>query len=114
VENDEAGIAKKKSESASEVENRAKAQAVRTSLGEIETDSSVEYKSHSQGGYAVSRRINNLNARKPNHRIIAQRYLLEQIKNGWPYDEKFYRSDTNTAIISQGSRPTAIVHFPTL
>uniref|UniRef100_A0A915CQP9 Uncharacterized protein n=1 Tax=Ditylenchus dipsaci TaxID=166011 RepID=A0A915CQP9_9BILA len=77
-------------------EPKAKAQAVRTQVDQqqqLETD--IEYKPHNQGGYAISRKLDKINSKKPSadHKLFAQQYLLEQIKNGWPYDEKFYRTE---------------------
>ena len=47
------------------------------------------------GGYAISEKLQRINSRRSNleHKMKVQRYLLEQIKDGWPYDEKFYRPE---------------------
>lgn len=79
--------------------NRSKAQAVRTEVGPIskkeDEEQEIEYKPHNQGGYAVSRdKLNKINARKAStasQKLIAQQFLISQIRNGWPYDERFYR-----------------------
>ena len=55
----------------------------------------LEYKPHASGGYAVQK-LKNSRKRPPEARLLAQQYLLEQIKNGWPYDEKFYRTPNDT------------------
>lgn len=61
------------------------------SQDEIET---VRYKPHSAGGYAVSKAFSSKTSRAPNDlRALARKYLLEQIKRGWPYSDEFYRSD---------------------
>jgi len=70
----------------------------------------IKYKPHNSGGYAVSQNIKN-DAGQIDKKEIVQQYLLEQIKQGWPYDEKFYRPE-NTAVIQTGRRPSTIVHFP--
>lgn len=55
----------------------------------------VEFKPHPGGGYAV-KKIENKRKRPAEARLLAQQYLLEQIKNGWPYDEKFYRTSNDS------------------
>lgn len=62
-------------------------------------DESIIYQPHSQGGYAVSKNLLKINSRKNSEqKLIAQQFLLQQIKEGWPYDEKFYRSDSKSYI----------------
>lgn len=75
--------------------NRSRNLALAAVLAQPETKigdepvNTAEYKPHPSGGYAV-RKIKK-NHRRPEQKLLAQQYLLEQIKNGWPYDEKFYR-----------------------
>lgn len=60
------------------------------------------YKPHIQSGYAVSKtNLIKINSKKtvPDQKLIAQQYLLEQIKDGWPYNEKYYRSDGKLILI---------------
>jgi len=104
----------------------AKAQSVRTSQvntaaneqeGSLDEEvDTINYKPHNQGGYAVSRKLQKINSKNtdPNHKIIAQQYLLDQIKNGWPYEERFYRTENVGMIRKEGhnSHPSVIVHFP--
>lgn len=55
----------------------------------------VKYRPHASGGYAVSQTINKLSdSDHVNKKEIVQQYLLEQIKQGWPYDEKFFRPES--------------------
>jgi hypothetical protein len=58
------------------------------------------YKPHAAGGYAVSKPLDK--ATTPSHtdkKEIVQQYLLEQIKQGWPYDEKFFRPGSTLNLI---------------
>uniref|UniRef100_A0AC34Q2C5 Uncharacterized protein n=1 Tax=Panagrolaimus sp. JU765 TaxID=591449 RepID=A0AC34Q2C5_9BILA len=74
----------------------------------------VEYQPHTQGGYAISRKLEKINSPKissTERKSIAQQYIVEQIRQGWPYDEKFYRPE-NIAVIKNGQRTEAVVHFP--
>lgn len=97
------------------VKINVKAHAIKTHVdtNDDHNHEGIVYKPHNQGGYAVSRKLDKLNARKQeiDHKLLAQRFLLEQIKNGWPYDEKFYRTES-VAVLHRGNRPAAIVHFP--
>lgn len=53
------------------------------------------YKPHEAGGYAVSKikTVDKVAATQEDitKKEIVQQYLLDQIKQGWPYDEKFFR-----------------------
>ena len=68
---------------------------VETNEGENAGDF-VEYKPHNSGGYAFSRKLEKINARaqNPNQKALAQQFLVEQIRQGWPYNEKFYRPES--------------------
>ena len=61
----------------------------------------VEYQPHSQGGYAISRKLEKINSRalSPERKSLAQQYIVEQIRQGWPYDEKFYRPESERKIV---------------
>ncbi len=84
--------------------NRSKAHAVKTKAEEriVKTTEGanqeiIEYKPHNQGGYSVSRnnKPEKTNSRGPDdadRKLMAQQFLIDQIKGGWPYDEKFYRA----------------------
>uniref|UniRef100_A0A0N4U834 WAP domain-containing protein n=1 Tax=Dracunculus medinensis TaxID=318479 RepID=A0A0N4U834_DRAME len=57
--------------------------------------SSVEilnYSPHSSGGYAVSRSFAAKTEKVDNSKHLAREFLMEQIRNGWPYAERFYRT----------------------
>ncbi|CAJ0609797.1 unnamed protein product [Cylicocyclus nassatus] len=41
-------------------------------------------------------------------RIMAEQFLMHQIRNGWPYDEKFYRPDVDTYSPQQRQRMAQI------
>jgi len=71
-----------------------------------------EENSNTPGGYRISEKLQRINSLRSNveHKMKVQRYLLEQIKGGWPYDDKFYRPE-DIAVIREGNHPTAIVHF---
>lgn len=88
-------------------EASAKAAAVKTFIdvnnADAESDAGqIEYKPHNQGGYAVSRNTDKLQElvhdkkaiEAKSQKLVAQQFLLDQIKAGWPYDEKFYRSES--------------------
>uniref|UniRef100_A0A914CJL3 Secreted protein n=1 Tax=Acrobeloides nanus TaxID=290746 RepID=A0A914CJL3_9BILA len=79
--------------------NRSRNLALAAQLAQPNTktneESIMEFKPHNSGGYAV-KKIKNNRKRPPESRLLAQQYLLEQIKNGWPYDEKFYRTAHDT------------------
>jgi len=102
--------------------NRSKAQAVRTEVEPTSRkdggeDQELEYKPHNQGGYAVSRdKLKKINSRKTgaaSQKLIAQQFLISQIRNGWPYDEKFYRTEGVTPLGRAGtSQRQVVVHFP--
>jgi len=101
--------------------NRSKAQAVRTEVGPIskkeDEEQEIEYKPHNQGGYAVSRdKLNKINARKTStatQKLIAQQFLISQIRSGWPYDERFYRGTEGTTSGHNGlGQRQVVVHFP--
>uniref|UniRef100_A0A914Y8X4 Uncharacterized protein n=1 Tax=Panagrolaimus superbus TaxID=310955 RepID=A0A914Y8X4_9BILA len=97
-------------------ETEARAFGIQTNPEENESESTgdfVEYKPHNSGGYAFSRKLEKINARaqNPNQKALAQQFLVEQIREGWPYNEKFYRPET-TAVLKRGSRTEAIIHFP--
>lgn len=59
-------------------------------------DNSVEYKPHNSGGYAFSRKLEKINSRaqNPQQKALAQQFLVDQIREGWPYNEKFYRPES--------------------
>lgn len=60
--------------------------------------SSVEilnYSPHSSGGYAVSRSFAAKTEKVDNSKHLAREFLMEQIRNGWPYAERFYRTYGN-------------------
>uniref|UniRef100_A0A7E4ZY12 EGF-like domain-containing protein n=1 Tax=Panagrellus redivivus TaxID=6233 RepID=A0A7E4ZY12_PANRE len=80
------------------------------------TEGSVEYRPHNQGGYAISRKLEKINSKaapsKAERKARVQEFLMNQIRQGWPYDEKFYHPDT----IDSSYRPPrteAVVHFDT-
>lgn len=52
----------------------------------------VEYTPHSAGGYAVSR-TSSVRSKmdQDDTKEYARSYLLNQIRHGWPYNERFYR-----------------------
>jgi hypothetical protein len=87
-----------------------KAHASKTAVFD-ENNKPIKYEPHASGGYAVSQTIDKLSdASKANKKEIVQQYLLEQIKQGWPYSESFFRPrPENTAVIR--GNPTTIVHF---
>ncbi|CAD5221851.1 unnamed protein product [Bursaphelenchus xylophilus] len=66
------------------------------------------YKQHPNGGYSINSqpRINQEAEKKE----IAQHYLLEQIKRGWPYDDRYYRPE-NMVTVKQNGSTAAFVHF---
>jgi len=75
----------------------------------------VEYQRHNQGGYAISRKLEKINSKvlSPERKNLAQQYIVEQIRQGWPYDEKFYRPESERlAVLKNGRRTEAILHFP--
>ncbi|KAI6201051.1 hypothetical protein M3Y96_00800200 [Aphelenchoides besseyi] len=71
----------------------------------------LEYQPHNSGGYAISRPFDAKDPGRLEKKEIVQQYLLEQIKQGWPYDEKFYRSE-NVGVVRDRPNPSAVVHFP--
>ncbi|TMS36475.1 hypothetical protein L596_003626 [Steinernema carpocapsae] len=77
-----------------------------------ETD--FEYRPHSSGGYALSEKpISKVRPPlQPNAKKIARKFLIDQIKNGWPYDERFYRPNEYIEFVQSGGRSIAAVHFP--
>lgn len=72
-----------------------KAFGVRTNV-HVNKDRGIEYEPHTQGGYAISRQIERPVHRpiSPERRAQAQEFIMEQIRQGWPYDEKFYRPES--------------------
>lgn len=52
----------------------------------------IRYKPHNAGGYAVSRTYSVKSYQNDDYKKIAREYILKKIKNGWPYDEQFYRT----------------------
>ncbi|KAK0396865.1 hypothetical protein QR680_001890 [Steinernema hermaphroditum] len=77
-----------------------------------EKDSQFEYKPHSSGGYALSEKT--ITTRPPlqgNAKKIARKFLIDQIKRGWPYDDSFYRPNEEVEFVRSGNR-LAAVHFP--
>ncbi|KAE9556526.1 hypothetical protein FO519_000220 [Halicephalobus sp. NKZ332] len=73
----------------------------------------VEYQPHNQGGYAISRKLEKINSRvlNPERKALAQEFIASQIRQGWPYNEKFYRPD-NVAVVKNRGRTEAVLHFP--
>ncbi|RCN38565.1 hypothetical protein ANCCAN_15505 [Ancylostoma caninum] len=41
-------------------------------------------------------------------RVVAEQFLMHQIRNGWPYDDRFYRSDVDTFSPQQRQRMAQI------
>ncbi|VDM39033.1 unnamed protein product [Toxocara canis] len=61
-------------------------------VGVVPTET-IRYTPHSAGGYAVSRVFSVKTALShEDAREYARRYLLRQIRNGWPYNDRYYTS----------------------
>lgn len=63
----------------------------------------LEYKPHSAGGYTSQPGLGRAEPAQPRKEMV-QHYLLEQIKQGWPYDEKFYRPESKPSLANTTSR----------
>lgn len=87
----------------------------------VDSDDIFRYRPHSAGGYVLEKQVRVDQSkeirRSPaspvvDQRLIAQDYLLEQIRNGWPYHERYYRTDVGNDVQYAAEAPFAIVHFP--
>lgn len=54
-------------------------------------DGNSEYKQSSQFSHDT---LQKLKQKSNDHKHAAQRFLLDQIKNGWPYDERYYHTES--------------------
>ncbi|CAD5215884.1 unnamed protein product [Bursaphelenchus okinawaensis] len=68
------------------------------------------YKQHPNGGYSLNDRPANKLNQEVRKQELVQHYLLEEIKRGWPYDDRYYRPE-NIVTEKENGSTAAIVHF---
>uniref|UniRef100_A0A1I8AH45 Secreted protein n=1 Tax=Steinernema glaseri TaxID=37863 RepID=A0A1I8AH45_9BILA len=96
-----------------EEHEKPRAQGIQTAQDNQIKEQQFEYKPHSSGGYAIAEKATT--KRPPLHadaKKIARKFLIDQIKRGWPYDDSFYHPNEDVEFVRSGSRSVAAVHFP--